>query len=54
MYKPVKLTTLNRCKLTTKSGGEKVSFMAADYRSVALILTQSNLSNFVLENVQAS
>jgi hypothetical protein len=26
---PMKLTTLNRCKLTSQSGGEKVSFLAA-------------------------
>jgi hypothetical protein len=34
MYKPIKLTTLNRCKLTTQSGGEKVSFLAAGHRQI--------------------
>jgi hypothetical protein len=29
LHIPMKLTTLNRCKLTSQSGGEKVSFLAA-------------------------
>ena len=31
---PMKLTTLNRCKLTSQSGGEKVSFLAAVIRQI--------------------